>query len=571
MSRTPLRLSVLSLLLALAAPAASAQWLESSTQTILEVKSAMAQDSFGWTAASVGDVTGDGVDDIVTCAPLDGTTQSAAGMVGVYSGADGSNVWQSYGGFTSAILGYALEVYDWNEDGTLDVLAGAPFTSVTGGSVFVYDAADGTVLHTFTPVSGSIESFGTSIAVGHDFDGDGTNDVAVGSIGYDHSGFNRAGRVTVFSGLDSSLITTIDGPYDDAEFGIALAFLGDVSVPPDGRAELVAGHRDATFWDGSALVYSWDGTAAVQLYEVAGVGMGYNLLGDRIDGGFDLDGDGRGDFLVGDRYLSTIDVFSGVDGSLIHTLTGDGPSGSFGSAHFTPDVDGDGVPDVIAGDTSVDAGALDGGRVYLYSGATGSLLRTMTYAKPTRRIGIDARWIGDHDGDGVDDFVVSGMGGSGLGPPRGRFVIVRGNDLAATYCTAGVSASGCRAFLSGSGTASATAPSGFDLTASGVEGDKGGIFFFGTSGRQASPWGNGTSLQCVVPPVKRTPALIAAGTPGVCDGFFLLDLHARWTAQPKQNPGPGAVVQAQLWYRDPFNTSNQTTSLSSAIEFPVGP
>ena len=38
------------------------------------------------------------------------------------------------------------------------------------------------------------------------------------------------------------------------------------------------------------------------------------------------------------------------------------------------------------------------------------------------------------------------------------------------------------------------------------------------------------------------------------------------------NPGAGAVVQAQLWYRDPFNTANnQATSLSDAIEFLVLP
>jgi hypothetical protein len=49
------------------------------------------------------------------------------------------------------------------------------------------------------------------------------------------------------------------------------------------------------------------------------------------------------------------------------------------------------------------------------------------------------------------------------------------------------------------------------------------------------------------------------------------DLNARWTAKPAQNPGAGALVQAQLWYRDPQSTSNQTTSLSDAIEFPVGP
>jgi hypothetical protein len=139
------------------------------------------------------------------------------------------------------------------------------------------------------------------------------------------------------------------------------------------------------------------------------------------------------------------------------------------------------------------------------------------------------------------------------------------------YCTAGTSSSGCLALLSAVGTASATAASGFDLTASGVEGAKGGLFFFGTNGRQLTTWGNGTSHQCVVPPVKRTGQLIATGTSGLCDGSYSQDLNTLWTASPAKNPGVGALVQAQLWYRDPFNTSNQTTSLSDAIEFQVGP
>ena len=125
--------------------------------------------------------------------------------------------------------------------------------------------------------------------------------------------------------------------------------------------------------------------------------------------------------------------------------------------------------------------------------------------------------------------------------------------------------------LSASGTPSATAPSGFDLIATGVEGKKSGLFFFGTTGRQANAWGNGSSYQCVVPPVKRGALLAGSGTSGLCDGQFAYDLNARWTSQPNQNPGPGALVRAQLWFRDPLNTANQKTSLSNAIEFSVCP
>ena len=143
-----------------------------------------------------------------------------------------------------------------------------------------------------------------------------------------------------------------------------------------------------------------------------------------------------------------------------------------------------------------------------------------------------------------------------------------------TYCTAGTSASGCQASLSASGLASASAASGFDLSATGVESAKDGLFFFGTSGRQANPWGNGSSYQCVVPPVKRAGLLLGSGTSGQCDGAFVQDLNALWCPscpKPGKNPGAGALVQAQLWYRDPQNTSNQTTSLSNAIEFPMAP
>jgi hypothetical protein len=143
------------------------------------------------------------------------------------------------------------------------------------------------------------------------------------------------------------------------------------------------------------------------------------------------------------------------------------------------------------------------------------------------------------------------------------------SQTAISYCTAGISAGGCQAVMSSNGTASATASAGFALMAADVEGAKDGLFFFGTHGRQANPWGNGTSYQCVVPPVKRTPLLPGGGTNAACDGSFDYDLNAHWTAKPAHNPGPGSVVQAQLWYRDPQSTSNQSTSLSDALEFLV--
>jgi hypothetical protein len=75
----------------------------------------------------------------------------------------------------------------------------------------------------------------------------------------------------------------------------------------------------------------------------------------------------------------------------------------------------------------------------------------------------------------------------------------------------------------------------------------------------------------VVPPTRRGGLQPGNGAAGACDGSASQDLNARWAVKPSHNPGPGATVQAQYWYRDPQNTSNQTTSLSDALEFVVGP
>jgi len=98
------------------------------------------------------------------------------------------------------------------------------------------------------------------------------------------------------------------------------------------------------------------------------------------------------------------------------------------------------------------------------------------------------------------------------------------------------------------------------------------MFFYGQNGRQANPWGNGTSYNCIAPPVKRGGLLSGTGTPGSCDGFFLQDLNARWCSlcpKPSHRPAIGQALQIQLWYRDPQTTANQATAFSDALEFCV--
>ena len=141
----------------------------------------------------------------------------------------------------------------------------------------------------------------------------------------------------------------------------------------------------------------------------------------------------------------------------------------------------------------------------------------------------------------------------------------------ANYCTAGTTASGCQIQLASSGSPSLSLPSGFVVTGANGEGSKDGLFFYGQNGQQASPWGNGTSYQCVTPPVRRTPIQSGGGSNGTCTATFSIDFNAFAAANPSKAPVAGVPTQLQLWFRDPLSTSNQTTSLSDALDFVMAP
>jgi len=158
---------------------------------------------------------------------------------------------------------------------------------------------------------------------------------------------------------------------------------------------------------------------------------------------------------------------------------------------------------------------------------------------------------------GIDDFVVRDVDCSTIG----------------VYCTAGVSANGCVATISGVGAPSASSSSGFDLQVGALDGQRTGILFYGVSGPLANTWAPGSSSYlCVKPPTQRLPAQSTGGTSGACDG----SLSADWNAYVASHPGAlgtpfaaGDEVWAQAWYRDPASAG--TTSLSDGLRFTVAP
>ena len=89
-------------------------------------------------------------------------------------------------------------------------------------------------------------------------------------------------------------------------------------------------------------------------------------FGKSVAGGGDVNGDGFPDFVVGDPGANAISIYSGYDGTLLHSETG---SGSFGaSVAILGDANGDGLLDVLIGAPTAVQGYLLGAVRYVFGG-----------------------------------------------------------------------------------------------------------------------------------------------------------------------------------------------------------
>ncbi len=136
-------------------------------------------------------------------------------------------------------------------------------------------------------------------------------------------------------------------------------------------------HSDFVVSAGYGTVHVYSGKDASLLYAITDIAMGEALgAGIQIVAGLgDLDLDGCGDFIVGDpqdckTQPGSARIFSGKTGSHLKTMVGSVAADGFGSSvHGPGDINDDGFADVIIGSPGSNSGATIGaGNVTVYSG-----------------------------------------------------------------------------------------------------------------------------------------------------------------------------------------------------------
>ena len=265
---------------------------------------------FGSAVAGPGDVDGDGFADLLIGAPWWGEA-CRCGWVGLRAGGPSlgqDELWAQESEQDGSMLGATVSAAgDLDGDGHADFASAAPVWlegSEGEGAVDVQRGSpDGVVAWSAWGAFGqqTAARLGSALAAAGDVDGDGFADLVVGAEGRSE-GFVGEGSVRLVRGgpspMSSSLTTLIDGTLEWASLGEALDSAGDLNG--DGFGDFAVGEPDVDF--------GGPGTGRVHLYYGRGGGLGEpdqvldgqaeDQLGHGLGGGGDVNGDGYDDLLI---------------------------------------------------------------------------------------------------------------------------------------------------------------------------------------------------------------------------------------------------------------------------------
>ncbi len=365
------------------------------TNTGSRILSGGSGDQFGFSVAPAGDLDGNGYADLMVGVPWYGATN--AGRILGYSGSAtgiGANFdWYLNGTQDWAALGHCVATAgDVDGNGFSEYLAAEYIyddgANINAGRVRLFKGgAEGLATTGGFAIFGDQtgEQYGQSLGSGGDVNGDGYEDLLVGSPFYDGIHGTEAGRVELVYGGSLGLSTTLPAPWThegNAVYdwhGSSVAIAGDVNG--DGFDDVLVGARgDNGGGANSGRAYLFHGSAtgpgavANWFSTVGGVS---DFVGNAVASAGDVNGDGYADVIVGAKDYGSSNLGAafcylgsptGLAATPVWTVTGPHSGCAFGFAVTACDKDGDGYTDLFVSAPLFDDNADDEGLVRGYRG-----------------------------------------------------------------------------------------------------------------------------------------------------------------------------------------------------------
>ncbi len=293
---------------------------------------------FGGNVIAPGDLNGNGSGDFVATAS---GAFAGVGAAYAFDGATGAFLYKvpNPDGTQAGSFGFgAAELGDVNGDGTNDYQVGAPRfdegTLVDVGRAYVINGRTGAVLFTLrNPEPEANDRFGQADADGAaigDISGDGVPDIYVdvflgndGPVGA--PSLDNAGKAILFSGATGTRIGTLrdPNPQGGRNFGASNAGAGDIDG--DGRADLLVSSRGGggTTSVGSVAVFGGPLLTSLLTTFQAPSNQGGAFFGTGLASPGDVNGDGAPDYFMSARGQ---DVGSAVDAGIAYAFISQVPA-----------------------------------------------------------------------------------------------------------------------------------------------------------------------------------------------------------------------------------------------------